>query len=408
MIELPLALVDTKVSDRVRQTIKRLPAAAFEDSRQRKLFKSLLDNSDIFGAIEKAEYTTEEIFEAMSSDIYKIFSASSEDVQIARIRTILDEHNKKVISGLTSTFETEILSGIGDISKSLTKLVSGVTKLPSLKEDKGIEEGTKTIMDNALNFLKNGIMPKLSSTYAKFDTLLRGGFKFGDIVTIAGATGFGKTLIIQNWVRKWAKMGKKILYVPIEMPKHQLAERWALMEAHEKNIEVSNTMFSEPTEAEIPVLAELLKIVDGYGIHFCTLQDKISDIEFAMMQDDYDVIVVDHVHLIDGNEDAAKLRAILQVFKRYVENRKTVVILLAQLRKEGAFGTSKVTSPTLDLINGYALLNNISSYVLMLWEDSENSQLKRLHVLKDRHTGLVGRTVDLAWIRERCILEERG
>ena len=105
----------------------------------------------------------------------------------------------------------EILNGTktGDIQKMIADAMS-----ISLLKDLGTSyfEDPKTRLDrlkDRSNFMSTG--------WATLDRKLYGGYTRGSLNIFAGGSGSGKSLFLQNTVKKWSLMGKNVVYITLEL-----------------------------------------------------------------------------------------------------------------------------------------------------------------------------------------------
>ena len=69
--------------------------------------------------------------------------------------------------------------------------------------------------------------PVLRTEFAQLDRLLGGGCKGGQLVVVAGRPGEGKTTVALNFAANWCRVGKRVLFVSLEMQRRELYLRLA-------------------------------------------------------------------------------------------------------------------------------------------------------------------------------------
>lgn len=409
MIELVLALADKNTSRRLKEHIRKLPSSAFNDSREKNFFSSLLDSGDLLGSAQQAGYSPVEVAELYEGPEYQVFLNSDEKVQISKVSYLLEQDNKCKLTSQLRMLEQDVMLGREDTPAMLKRFNQSAAKLPTFKSDGSARTGIDSFIENAIaNSTKDSKdLPKLPLPYRKMESDL-GGLRYKEITLIAGETGTGKTLFSQNLVREWANMGKKILYVSLEMSDANLIDRWLKMEAYTKNMRITDEMLEAPTTiVEQEKLMDLGENIRRWDIDFSMSSTEIADIQFDMLRDEYDLIVVDHFHMVDGNDDLSKLRGLIKVFDTHAKENNCHVILLCQLKKEGTHGKSRVEKPHNGLILGGGALVQTASRVLFVWRSKNTeSDCMEIWCTKDRHRGATDSMYLLKWIRNRFYLED--
>lgn len=400
-MELALALADKKVSDVVKEYIKHLPPAAFSGNA-RSLFTSTIEGEDIFKTAEDLGLNLADLY---SSENYVLFTGMSEQAQISKVVHILEDWRKQEICKLTDRFQTKVLGGFS-ASDALAHLTNSIAKLPTLISDSGMGDGVSKFLKGLSRALEVGILPIIETPYKEMNRMFRGGFREKDIVIISAPTGGFKTMFAQNFARHWAHSGKKILYISTEMAKEHLIERWVLQEAYHQGIVLSPDATIKPKDAvEFEKIANLASIVETYPIEFCMLKKDINEINFEMRKDRYDIIIVDHLHLINGVDDFDQLAKILDVFNTYADENNSLIVLLAQNRKEGTYGKDKEKVPHLGMIFGSSQTINIASNILAIYQN-EGDAVVNVVCLKDRHGRGKHKHFRFNLVEDRCYFKE--
>lgn len=402
------ALIDKDTDELVRQYIKRLPSTIVPDPQKRKLFERLKgDNVDIISSLEELgiEYST--ILESLESDEYAIFNSTDNSAKINNILTIYDEWKRDAVCKFTKDFERAVLSGKIDTNKAISQLQERVAALPTLNDDDTFISGVDSFLEGIYRSIDTGVTSLIPIPFNKLNSELNGGLRRKGIVVINGTTGMGKTMLAQNFVRFWAKMGMNILYVSTEMSKENLIARWVRQEGFDNNKMITDDMILKPSSRlDIHPIVECAQAIAGYNIHFCMLQKRIEDIKFAMHKRKYDIVVVDHMHQINGVDDPDQLEKILDEFNVYANQKDALILLLAQSRKEDSYGKAK-SKPHLGSLRGSSKLIDICDFIGAIYED-EQLGTYMFGVLKDRHNGITGREIPLDFIRTACTLREKS
>jgi KaiC/GvpD/RAD55 family RecA-like ATPase len=408
MIELVLALSDNKTPRKVKEYIKRLPRESFDDPVEREFFGKMVSTGDVFEAAQEAGIDSSKLAELYEADTYKVFLDLQEDVQIARVVSVLDEYNKKTICSYANTFQTSILASLDTVTNTFGKLATRIAKLPSFSFDGGITEGVDALLKQIADTAETGVVPIVDTPYKNLNDAFKGGFRQKGVVIITAPTGGFKTMFAQNLVRHWASHGREVLYVSTEMFKEDLVARWILQESYVNGVRLTqDALISPKDQIEYDKILQLSRILRQYPIHFCLIKKSIEHIEFAMRQKRYDVVVIDHLHQITGHDNYEKLGAILDVFVNYSNDNNSLIVLLAQNRKDEAYGEKQFQAPHLGQVHGSVQVVNAASYILAIHKKKDD-QTTYVTCLKDRHGSAKWKEFQFKFIEDRCFFEEMG
>lgn len=375
------------------RTYKELPTLrVFTERLSKGSNEKLLENvKSIWSQLEKIQYDDKEY----KHDLDK-FKKRFAEKQIVSINETLSKFN---------------LNG-GDISKAVSEMQKTVHSIKSLNqtksyESKSIKEYLPTFVE-LFNSKKNnpnqshGLMTKYS--FLDFAT---NGLKPADFVLIAGESGFGKSLFLNNIaVQVWLQdnkipfdnqttplsAGKDIIYFSLEMPYEDCFNRLLsrLSGVASRKIENANL-----TKEEFIKVKKCLDFIKDYPYEF-----KIVDIADASANDlemiledsekDYEGIFIDYLGIMKTNEkneeqDWLKQGTISYEIRAIARRYKKPIFSAVQLNRKIA---AKESSDNIGL-NRLARSNGIATHathVIQIENREKEEQYPNFlyHIIKNR------------------------
>jgi len=191
----------------------------------------------------------------------------------------------------------------------------------------------------------------------------------GEILTVAGRPGEGKTAFGCQAAIENAASGKSVLFISIEMTREEIFERLA------KQVLGSDVLNEENN-------ARLIENVSKLDITICDSIYDISSIEQIIRRlsnrpQGLDFVVLDYIGEVDDAESAPgeakhqKIDRIIKKIRKLVKKTKTTLVMLAQLnRGEGV--------PTLKNIADSDSIPRGSHRVILLYRDDKDALDKAL------------------------------
>jgi replicative DNA helicase len=177
-----------------------------------------------------------------------------------------------------------------------------------------------------------------------------GGFLRGSLVTLAGSSGGGKSIVgsIQIAINM-AERGFKVTVVPLEM---SVDEMLARVIANIASLDSGKIIQRKLAEGEkqraMEIYERWVRKVKKRGGRLSIFKPdgdvSIEDIFTALHTMDTDVILVDYISLLagaDGDDSWRQLGAIARKGKIHADATRRVVILLAQLSEDGKIRYSR-------------------------------------------------------------------
>ena len=183
-----------------------------------------------------------------------------------------------------------------------------------MKKDKVIEILDKFSIENEadeylrsfLSMINKRLDSFLISTgFLTLDQYLKGGFHYGQLITIGARPSIGKTAFAISLIRNMLERDKKILFFSLEMSSKDIISRLIASISGVSLYDISNNDFEElpnVVSALVYLFNKSLYIVDIPNISIDTLLDIIRT---AVTEMHLDCIILDHFGLIDGIESSS-------------------------------------------------------------------------------------------------------
>lgn len=222
------------------------------------------------------------------------------------------------------------------------------------------------------------------------------GYRPGEIVTICGGSGLGKSEVVREIALTARQAGLKIGYVALE----ESVERTALGlvgMAMKKQIR----MEAEPTkvagfqEAWDNTITDHLFLYD----HFGSLDsgNLIQKLRYLRVGCGVDVIVLDHISIVvSGNDSPDERREIdktMTALRQLSEETRVPVLLVSHLKQPTGVPLEEGGKTSLSLLRGSRAIGQLSDTVIGLERDQQDDTAKDVttfRLLKCRWTGETG------------------
>ena len=245
------------------------------------------------------------------------------------------------------------------------------------------------------------------------------GLRSGELVTLTGGTGLGKSSItreLEHWIITQTKDNVGI----VALEEHDLRTLDCLM-----SIEANDRLYVDHIREgyDQNYLDEIYnKIYDNGRVwihaHFGSndIDEIFSKIRFMIIGCDCKWVVVDHLHMLvsattEGDERRT-IDSIMTKLRSIVEETGVGMILVSHLRRvEGNRGHENGVTVGLNHLRGSQSIAQLSDCVIALErnqqsEDPIDSQTTHMRVLKSRYTGDVGMATHLLYDQDTGRLKE--
>jgi replicative DNA helicase len=240
------------------------------------------------------------------------------------------------------------------------------------------------VIDTMEQMEKGGVPGLKSNFWTVADAI--GVYGKGEMTIVAARPSMGKSCLVKDEVRLWAKKGVKCGIIPLEETKGMIARKYLSAEGSVDNYRVRDGRSALKPEdwAKLTGAAGRLGqlpiyIADGV---FGT-QDVVSAANLLVAQHGCEVVVVDHMHLIDqseGEDDVAKLSKISRTLKFTMKRLDVVGMVVAQLNRGNTKRDDK--RPTMSDVRGCGSIEqDVDTMLLLHREDYYQTD-------KSKHTGL--------------------
>jgi len=245
------------------------------------------------------------------------------------------------------------------------------------------------------------------------------GLRAGELVTLTGGTGLGKSSItreLEHWLIKETEDNIGI----VALEEHDLRTLDCLM-----SIEANDRLYIDHIREKYSeeFLGELYsKIYDNGRVwihaHFgsSNIDEIFSKIRFMIIGCDCKWVIVDHLHMlvssITEGDERRTIDSIMTKLRSIVEETGVGLILVSHLRRvEGNRGHESGVTVGLNHLRGSQSIAQLSDCVIALErnqqaDDPEESQTTHLRVLKSRYTGDVGMATHLLYNKNTGRLSE--
>tara|TARA_R100001510_G_scaffold30216_1_gene26930 strand:+ start:1786 stop:3444 length:1659 start_codon:yes stop_codon:yes gene_type:complete len=245
------------------------------------------------------------------------------------------------------------------------------------------------------------------------------GLRQGELVTLTGGTGLGKSSItreLEHWLVK--QTDNNVGIIALEEDWRRTVDGVLSIEANARlYVDQEREKFDEATLLDMfdKVFANDKVFIHA---HFGTneIDDIFAKLRYLIVGCDCKWVVVDHLHmLVSALAEGDERRAIDNIMTRLrslVEETGAGLILVSHLRRvDGNKGHENGIEVSLSHLRGSNSIGQLSDCVIALErnqqsDDPEEARTTKLRVLKSRYTGDVGMATSLIYDKETGRLSE--
>lgn len=262
------------------------------------------------------------------------------------------------------------------------KKVSTVTSLFAKPEEGNVAHTGIAFLNSyeeqAMEFLKNeGKYSGVSTGYESLDELL-GSFIPGEVLTIGGDTGHGKSLLAMNIAQRvYDKTQKPVLFINLELTVEQAVQRFYNLSGKEHDY--AGIMVQTSTDVNYKDVDRLM--ADAKAAGAC-------------------LVVVDHLHFFDdsiGDNAASAITRVMKNFKKCAVKHELPLIVLSHVTPQ-----TRVTShgletirPDLHSFKGSKSIEQLSDMVGFVFRDAKDTKKVDFYLRKNRSRPLNPEPVEL-------------
>lgn len=196
----------------------------------------------------------------------------------------------------------------------------------------------------------------------------RGGFRPAEIVVASGYAGEGKTWVALDIAERVCSSGGRVAFFSMEMSRKQLVNRMIARGGHDLDAIEAGELPAETFEQRAQTVAEWdLTIFEG-----TTTVDRIAAAQRRSMaeQQPYDLIVVDHLHLLHipgrGGDYRINLNVALTRLRGVANTTGSAMLLLAQLNRATKDKSNIPIPPTLSSLRESSAIEQIADIVFFV------------------------------------------
>ena len=301
------------------------------------------------------------------------------------------------IMALGQQMQQEAMTPGADPETALGMMESGLNFLRGsgqIGQSIDLGEAVESVLQRCRDITEHGQQPGLMTGLSALDRVT-GGFEAGELITLAGDTGSGKTALADTIARNAALAGKRVLLVSCEMNSRERGKR--LLQAQSgvpgNFIRMPKSLQAQDWQALYEAASELAKLrlhIFARGmIRPCDIALEARRV--ASKAGGLDLVIVDYLQLLTPNE-VIRNEASARTFGRMVWALKVLamdmavpVLMLSQLNRTGV---KTGQAPNLHDLKESGDIENHSNAVLLLHHpaDAGNSLAKTvwLRVAKSR------------------------
>jgi replicative DNA helicase len=202
---------------------------------------------------------------------------------------------------------------------------------------------------------RSGRIKSLKVSHEKLNRVTLKGFEWGRIITLAGLSGSGKSMIAEQWKRDFVDLNPQEKFVILSFEFEMLATDQIARNISGKLELTTKKLFSAEEELSESELVEIKTTAEGLGKYPIYYIDKIGTvddvkhtiIEFVkeqkLREEDTGLIVtLDHVLLTHGKQGEAERTTLQNLYQACIDLKKqfdhagmkVMFILLSQLNRE--------------------------------------------------------------------------
>lgn len=248
------------------------------------------------------------------------------------------------------------------------------------------------------------------------------GLRQGELVTLTGGTGLGKSSItreLEHWLLAQTK--DNVGVIALEEDWRRTVDGIMSIEANARlYIDQERDSFNQERYKEIETKLFTGENKDRFWVHAhfgaTDLDEIFSKIRFMIVGCGCKWIVVDHLHMLVSSstegDERRTIDSIMTKLRSIVEETGAGMILVSHLRRvEGNRGHENGVTVGLNHLRGSQSIAQLSDCVIALErnqqsDDEVESNTTHLRILKSRYTGDVGMATHLLYNRETGRLSE--
>ena len=288
--------------------------------------------------------------------------------------TVTNKALERQLLGASETIRATV-TGVGTTKEKLTaaqSAVMGITEAVASRQPKIMRE----ILISAAETLtqrSSGNVRCLSSGFVDLDRQLSGGFRPGNLIVLAGRPAMGKTSLAVNIAYQVARHGSPSLFLSMEMPEQELADR---LIAQSGSVFLSAVLAGDMEGdngdrimCAVSILENLPLVIDDQG--GLTLFDVASKARSVKRKHGLGLLVLDYLQLMSGDGDNRnqQIEQITRGLKALAKELDIPIIALSQLSRKCEERTNK--RPMLSDLRESGAIEQDADVILFVYRDEE-------------------------------------
>ena len=306
---------------------------------------------------------------------------------------------------------TDYLTSTVDVVKVLDQLHADLAAIPRPSDTATVfdaQEAISLLMESRTDRSRN-----IHVGIPHLDTMLRGGLSPGELTTLAGRPGQGKTTMALCWARAALEQGKSVGVLSFEMSAAEVVARIIAADTlipADRVVDAYHGEMGDPAQSRV---ANAFGAFDGFKDSFVIDQlasmtaEKIRARVAEWGHRNLDMLVVDHLQLTTGDEAESRVNQLDRVtreLKGIAKEQGIAILACSQLNRQGAQRGSGNSKPELSDLRDSGAIEQNSDVVLMLHRPEAKDAVKdpdlpvkvELLIRKNRNGG-VGSTGMSFW-----------
>ena len=372
----------------IKKCILDIEPTDFSDFKNKEIYKSMLRLADKVIAID---------YRTLLADLEKHKSGVGIDYLLELVDMLPTAENldSYVESLREESNMRKLIVGFDNVKsdKTITSQEAG-NYINNIIDNTKHADNTQTIhMSDNVNELIDEILdckglPNAHRTlFTKLDSKVM--MRDGNYVVMAGLPGSGKSALALNFATHFAKQGKKILYISLEMTATEMKERLisSLSGVDGKKISRREGLTSD----EKLMIAATAKTLKQYDIRFfdrgsITVEHLMNLCTKLKQQGQLDILITDHIGLMRcANKQLSKTQStsfISQTLKQIAMTLKITVITLSQFNRNSIdSNTGKTREPNLTDLKDSNSLGEDANIALLLYAPKPNEEFANRHLV---------------------------
>lgn len=278
------------------------------------------------------------------------------ELEILLKDSLIDLDNKN-FSAVSAKIDNE-LRGLQSL-ETKTKTESTKEIIARIKEERKLPLGNKVIQTG----------------FSKLDHAIAGGIRSKQLVIIGGRAGIGKTTLSQNILLTNGLNGNNCLFISLEMSKEEVVYKFTsnltlINSSRLQDDKLNQTEFLKRDDAESCLENVNIFINDSPQLRISEIGRIIKT---HLEKNPIDLIVVDYVQIIKGDDTKNKNEAIIikentTMLKAFAKQYDVAIVALAQINRNGA------EAPKIQDLKGSGGIEEDADIVILIHRDIENSK----------------------------------